>query len=656
MELEAARVLFGLGQQISEQEIEACFSERRQMAEQRLNTAPTESLRAKYQAALDELAQARECLRASLRASAPHLSQTKLGDLPGAQPLFTALGSSAGATSAGVRLVEVGQVLANRYEIREAIGAGGMGGVYRAFDQNRGEEIAVKVLLPHLLAHPTARERFVAEAKISSKLSHPNIVNVFDVQRDGAHDFLTMELLRGQTMREFMNARKAARQPFDIKEAVELARAIGAALEYAHRQTVHRDIKPENVWVEQDGSYKLMDFGIARLLGTSQLTETRTALGTAYYMAPEQMRGARDVDGRADQYSLAVLLYEMLSGEIPAGRIRSLREINKNVPRGASQAIDRALAPQPSARYPNITEFVAALSARGSLSQRTQMAFGAALGALCLVAGGVMFWPQISALLPDAGAQKAARSQAVEAQGMVENYMKRIEQAERDLDNETRDARSAFDRAESKQSMARSAAEKEEASERLNEASAELELSNKVLDLSNQHVFHSNAVIELRGQLAVGVDALRDGRADEAAQILLEVRSKAEELLATPPLIRAVIIERGKLESTVADFAAITKQERSADSDGAASTAVTDWTAALAQADALIAGGKFAQAQQFMSKTSAELMAKHNEYIDALVSRYKDLVDKLTAAGQLDDAQIAIDKARKIESLRRKPS
>jgi serine/threonine protein kinase len=182
-----------------------------------------------------------------------------------------------------------------------------MGAVYRAFDRNRGEEIAVKVLLPHLLRNPAARERFVAEAKIASALSHPNIVNVYDVQRDGELDLLTMELLQGGTLRQLMRRRSEARQTFSVEEALGVALAIGAALTYAHRRTLHRDVKPENVWVEEDGTYKLMDFGLARLMSESNLTATRATMGSAYYMAPEQIKSAKTIDARADQYSLAVI-------------------------------------------------------------------------------------------------------------------------------------------------------------------------------------------------------------------------------------------------------------------------------------------------------------------------------------------------------------
>jgi serine/threonine protein kinase len=163
-----------------------------------------------------------------------NLSATQFGDLPGAAPVYTQTDFGHAASALVPNLLKVGSVLANRYEIRERIGAGGMGAVYRAFDRTRSEELAIKVLLPHLLSNPQARERFLTEAKLASKLSHPNIVNVFDVQRDGEHDFLTMELLKGTTLRDLMNARRQARRPFEIDEAIQIGATIGDALNHAH--------------------------------------------------------------------------------------------------------------------------------------------------------------------------------------------------------------------------------------------------------------------------------------------------------------------------------------------------------------------------------------------------------------------------------------
>src|SRR5262249_16354169 len=193
------------------------------------------------------------------------------------------------------------------------LGSGGMGAVFAAWDRVRQEEIAVKVLLPHLLADPKARERFLNEARIASNLAHPQIVRVYDVHQAGGLTFLTMERVNGPSLREEIAQRSQTAQRFSVAEARGIAEQLCAALQYAHRFTVHRDVKPENTWLGEEGSVKLMDFGIARLLRPSQLTSTGLALGTAYYMAPEQVRG-QEVDHRADQFALGVGLYALVTG------------------------------------------------------------------------------------------------------------------------------------------------------------------------------------------------------------------------------------------------------------------------------------------------------------------------------------------------------
>lgn len=296
------------------------------------------------------------------------LSATKLADLPGAHSYQTALGTGGNMTQ--IASLQPGHVLANRFEIKAQIGAGGMGAVYRAYDRNRGEDIAVKVMLPGLIASDTAKQRFINEAKISIKLSNQNIVNVSDVQIDGAYIFITMELLEGHTLRQAMDDKKKQRLKWSEAEVLDVVCHLCEALEYAHRYTVHRDIKPENVWINHDGTIKLMDFGIARLMTGSQMTQASTVLGTAYYMAPEQLVGARHVDHRADQYSVGVLVYELLAERIPTGRFKPLTEVRDDISQGISDAVDKALEGHPEDRYLDIAEFSQALQERGKGRKR----------------------------------------------------------------------------------------------------------------------------------------------------------------------------------------------------------------------------------------------------------------------------------------------
>lgn len=296
------------------------------------------------------------------------LSATKLADLPGAHSYQTALGTGGNMTQ--IASLQPGHVLANRFEIKAQIGAGGMGAVYRAYDRNRGEDIAVKVMLPGLISSDTAKQRFINEAKISIKLSNQNIVNVYDVQIDGAYIFITMELLEGHTLRQAMDDKKKQRLKWSEAEVVDVVCHLCEALTYAHRYTVHRDIKPENVWINHDGTIKLMDFGIARLMTGSQMTQASTVLGTAYYMAPEQLIGAKHVDHRADQYSVGVMVYELLAERIPTGRFKPLTEVRDDVSQGISDVVDKALEGHPEDRYLDMAEFSQALQGSGKGRKR----------------------------------------------------------------------------------------------------------------------------------------------------------------------------------------------------------------------------------------------------------------------------------------------
>jgi serine/threonine protein kinase len=641
--------LLGLKAEARGADVEKAFAAKKALVEQRLAIAPTPALREKYRAALEELVGARNMLVAEPVSPAPHLSKTQMVDLPGAQPLLTRHGAGGGGDAATPNLIQPGQVIANRYEVHERIGMGGMGAVYRAFDRNRQEEIAIKVLLPHLLRNATARERFLAEAKISITLTHPNIVNVFDVQRDGDNDFLTMELLQGQTLRAVMQSRKAARQHFVVNEAVAIAEAIGGALEYAHKRTVHRDLKPENVWVCEDAGqsrqYKLMDFGIARVFSNSHMTQTATAMGSAYYMAPEQLHGAKDVDGRADQYALAVLMYELLSGEVPAGRIKPLRELDSEVPRSFSAAVEKALSARPSERYPTMAAFVTALRAPlGALPRARWIAVVA--GALVLLATLVVLGPRLSDLLPDREQNNQWRTHAIEAQGVTESLLKRVESSEQDIDASLRDAKAQVDRIEGNVRMARSDAELEALRQQLSNAKYQYDLWDEVQTLTGRAVFRTEAIAEIRGQVNVGVAALRDNQLHKAADELTTAQKAAEALAALTTTIRETISAKIRAESALADLTAICTQEKEP------ITADTDKTV-IEHGDASLAAGNYAAAGNSFNQAAADLGKTLNQVLEKLAANYTSLATRATAAEDYDNADVALRRAKALLALKR---
>ncbi|MBN8446153.1 MAG: SUMF1/EgtB/PvdO family nonheme iron enzyme [Gammaproteobacteria bacterium] len=482
----------GLASNANNADIEAAIAQKREQLQQRLATAPTEALQAKYQAALTSLAASEAAL---LTPTHRDISASLFDDMPQTASQFD------DAALSTVRL-QPGTLLASRYEIKGQIGQGGMGAVYQAFDKNTNEDIAVKVMQPSLLNNERARERFLNEARISQKLSHPNIVNVFDVQQDGELFFLTMELLEGQDLRQAMQQRKLARQLFSIEEALDIAKAVGAALTYAHKFTIHRDIKPENIWVSADGDIKIMDFGIAQVQSTSQRTKTGAAMGTAYYMAPEQLKGSKDIDGRADQYALAVMLYELLSGEVPAGMIEPLPQHRKDVSKSFAAAVHKALATKAENRFATLDEFITALSANSSvlptLPSISPKTLGLAAGIIAVIATGVWVsqgnWSSegLKQLLPQSQAELSQqKAQLAKLVGQINVTKKRLEESRSKLAQDLRDA------------------EREQG-------------NSKALKswqaLTEQHLFNGNQISELEGELAMAETFNRDGEFNQANQ------------------------------------------------------------------------------------------------------------------------------------------
>ncbi len=257
-------------------------------------------------------------------------------------------------------VLELNQTLINgRYTIQAFIDKGGMGEVYQAYDKIRRQEVAIKVLLPDL--DEDAYERFFNEARLSSQLSHQNIVNVYDVQKDGELIFMSMELLKGENLRHLMRRQQRANQVVPEAEIHQLAIAMSSALRYAHKKIIHRDIKPENIWVGEDGQIKLMDFGIARTFSHEQAIQTRTVAGSVRYMAPEQL-GSGDgtqmleIDSRADQYALGVILYELLSNTPLSGRITPLHEINADINEQLAAIVEKMLEGKADNRFATTRE------------------------------------------------------------------------------------------------------------------------------------------------------------------------------------------------------------------------------------------------------------------------------------------------------------
>ena len=265
----------------------------------------------------------------------------------------------------------IGTVFDGRYRIIRKLGAGGMADVYLAEDQELGRNVAIKILNDRHAADDSFIERFRREAKNAAGLSHPNIVSIYDRGEAEGTYYIAMEYLEGRSLKELI----VSRGPAPIKVSIDYARQILAALAAAHRRgIVHRDIKPHSVLVNPEGRLKVTDFGIARS-GASQMTEVGSIIGTAQYLSPEQARGA-PVDQTSDLYSVGVVLYEMLTGQVPFTgdtpleiAMKHLSEVPKppselrpEVPHDLDLIVLRALAKDPAERYQSAEEMDADLA------------------------------------------------------------------------------------------------------------------------------------------------------------------------------------------------------------------------------------------------------------------------------------------------------
>ena len=267
----------------------------------------------------------------------------------------------------------IGKRLDGRYEIKEIIGVGGMAMVYKAYDTIDDRIVAVKILREEFLANEEFRRRFKNESKAIAVLSHPNIVKVYDVSFGDEIQYIVMEYIDGITLKQYIERK----QRLDEREAVYFTIQILRALQHAHSKgIVHRDIKPQNIMLLKDGTIKVTDFGIARFSRSEQRTMTDKAIGSVHYISPEQAKG-EFTDEKSDIYSVGVMLYEMLTGQLPfeadsavSVAIMQLqrepvwpRQINENIPLGLEQIVMHAMEKDPEKRYQSATEMLTDLEA-----------------------------------------------------------------------------------------------------------------------------------------------------------------------------------------------------------------------------------------------------------------------------------------------------
>jgi serine/threonine protein kinase len=265
----------------------------------------------------------------------------------------------------------IGQIIGNIYQVLEKLGEGGMGSVYKGIDLNLQRPVAIKVLRADFSNNPALVERFHSEAVTLAKLNHPNIATLFSFIPQNGQFFMIMEFVKGETLENIIRHRGA----IPYQEAIMLFSQALEGIALAHKMgIIHRDIKPANLMVTEDEfqetKVKVMDFGIARILGTNRLTRPGGMVGTLHYMSPEQAR-AQDTDNRSDIYSLGIVLYEMLTGKIPfdANSEYDLidlhvkqaptppRTFNPSIPQEVENAVLKAMSKSPSDRFQTVVEF-----------------------------------------------------------------------------------------------------------------------------------------------------------------------------------------------------------------------------------------------------------------------------------------------------------
>ena len=254
-----------------------------------------------------------------------------------------------------------GSTFAGRYQIIEELGKGGVGKVYKALDTEIKEKVALKLIKPEIAADKKTIERFRNELKFARKIRHKNVCQMYDLNRKGETHYITMEYVPGEDLKSFMKRSKQ----LSIPTAVSLTKQVCEGLAEAHQLgVVHRDMKPQNIMIDREGNAHIMDFGIARMMSASELTEEGAVIGTPDYMSPEQVDG-KEADQRADLYSLGVIVYEMVTGQVPFKGDSAMsvalkhkteappspRELNAQVPESLSRLILKCVEKDKEQRY-----------------------------------------------------------------------------------------------------------------------------------------------------------------------------------------------------------------------------------------------------------------------------------------------------------------
>lgn len=253
---------------------------------------------------------------------------------------------------------ETGAIIDGRYEVQSRLGRGGMGVVYLVFDRKTERRVALKTMLPQFFKDRTVLRRFVREVKTVRRMDHPCIVKIYEAHSRKGLVYFTMEYVDGRSLRKLMKKRER----FGLGSTVRIISLLCHALEHAHQHTIHRDISPENVLVTAEGHVKLVDFGLAKMAKNApDFTKANMRLGKRHYSAPEQRADAKNVDVRADIYSLGIMFFEMLSGQFPSMTI-PLSVLVPDLHPDWDSFVDTATADDPEERFPTARDLRKAIA------------------------------------------------------------------------------------------------------------------------------------------------------------------------------------------------------------------------------------------------------------------------------------------------------
>jgi serine/threonine protein kinase len=559
--------------------------------------------------------------------------------------------------------IAVGTQLGGRYLLERVLGEGGMGVVYLASDlEVKGEYFAIKVLKPAIREYPEALALLREEVRRTRALGHPNIVGVYSLNSDRTNVYMIMEYLEGKTLSALIDEAFGRGMPF--MRAWPLIDDMCAALAYAHDQSViHSDIKTSNIFITTGGKAKLLDFGIARAARGRRNKANTAGLGalTPTYASCEMLEG-RDPDARDDIYSLACVIYEMLSGRHPFSDHSAVeaRDEKRNpapletLSRTQNAALARALAFNREERTGSVESLLAGLSPTASggagaaahdrpaaSRKRVKLLAGGALVVAMVAIGLFLAWRH----LPTASVQEKAA--AVQAQTAVSQLMVRIESSRRKIDDRVRDARSTVDRLTDRLNQARNSAEQETLRKQLTESKTALDTAQTVNEIAEKGVFSVENLAALREKQRSGEAALQGDRFDEAARVLTEARRTGDDVIAAADALPAAVADQRVLAALL-ERGRATIEGSHGDPDAALANAL----ATTNQAAQALSAGDAVGARKLFATSTANVNQDVQAFLDRVIAALGAIAQKKMADNDLDTAGQAITQAEALQKLK----